>query len=230
MSENASPVNLEIKDSIAHIAFDDGKVNAISPSVAEALDKALDDAGKDGSGCEVVVISGRPGVFSAGFDLKVIQGSPEGASALMKSGFAMFNKIFSYPKPVVAACTGHGIAAGAIMLMCADLRIGADDDSFQIGLNEVAIGLEVPYFLIDLAKTRLANERIYESLALSKLYTPKEAVNAGFLDALVSPDKVVDEAFKRAETLKEYLKTEAYQKTKHRLRKDASQKMSDAYK
>lgn len=213
MSQNESPISLNIENSIAHISMDDGKVNALSFQLIADLAAALDEASKS----ELVLLSGNAKVFCAGFDLKVIQGPPKEATKLMRAGVDLFTQIFDYPKPVVAACTGHAIAGGAILLMCADYRVGPDNPEISIGLNEVSIGMVVPPFLIEIANARLAKERLHESLNLAKLYSPEDAKNVGFLDTLTK-DSVVETAMKESQGFVENLDSEAFQKTKKRLR------------
>ncbi len=221
MEENQSPVSLNIENSIAHISIDDGKVNALGIKVVEGLHSALDSANE----ADIILLSGRAGIFSAGFDLKVIRGDGADAKQLMNSGVDLFLKMFSYPKPIISACTGHAIAAGAILLMCSDIRIGPDDESIKIGLNEVSIGMEIPSFLVELASYRLAKERVYESLALAKLYTPSQALDAGFLDQTVKAETVLDAAKSSADEILEYLDLTAFQKTKQRLRQPTADKI-----
>lgn len=223
MEKNTSSINLEIKDSIAHIAMDDGKVNALSPQLIKDLMAALDEAEE----CGVVILSGNSKIFCAGFELKIIQGPKEGARDLMYEGVNLFNRIFSYPKPVIAACTGHAIAGGAILLMVSDLRIGPKS-SASIGLNEVSIGMEIPPFLIELAKARLANERLHEALNLSQIYSTEEAIAVGFLDK--TADSVLETAQSEAKKILENLDPVAFTKTKERLRGELSQKLKELNK
>ena len=220
MTQNNSSIKLETKDSIAHISMDDGKVNALSPTFIKELSNALDEA----EDAKAVILSGNAKAFSAGFDLKIIQGEREEATALMRAGVDLFIKVFNYPRPIVAACTGHAIAGGAIVLMCSDLRIGPEDPNIAIGLNEVSIGMEIPQFLVELATARLANERLYESLNLAKLYAPTEAKQVGFLD-IIAKD-VLQTAQKEAQDITERLNPEAFTKTKLRLRGNISERLT----
>ncbi len=233
MGQNA--VNLEIKNhndkegnekSIAHIALDDGKVNALSPQLVADLSKTLDEA----ESADVVLLSGNQKVFSAGFDLKVIRdGDTEeestAAKNLMRDGVNLFNQIFSYPKPVVVACTGHAIAGGAIMLMCSDLRVGPENTDISIGLNEVAIGMEIPPFLIEIANVRLANEKRYEALNLARLYNTEEAKSVGFLD--ITAKDVLDTALAEAKNIIDHLDPVAFTKSKQRLRGATSERIKE---
>ena len=131
--------------------MDDGKVNVFSIAMLRALHQAFDQAERDGT---VVLLTGRPGSFSAGFDLKTLREVPEDIRELLRLGATMAERILSFPAPVVAACAGHAFPAGAFLLMAADTRIGADGP-FTLGLNEVRIGLTLPWFAVVLARHRL---------------------------------------------------------------------------
>src|SRR5690606_9787937 len=110
---------------VATITFDDGKANALSHAVLDAFHQHLDRAEQE---AKAVVIAGRPTRFSAGFDLSVMRGEAEGVRALVTAGAELILRIYELPIPAVIACTGHAIAAGAIMLMAADVRIGTEGE------------------------------------------------------------------------------------------------------
>lgn len=103
------------------------------------------------------------------------------------------------PFPVVAACTGHALAAGALMLLAADLRIGAAG-GWKIGLNEVAIGMALPTWAIELARYRMPPSE-FDRIVLGETFAPDDAVAAGFLDRVVPEEDVVEEAATAASLL-----------------------------
>ncbi len=187
-------IKTEIREAVAAIALDDGKANALSPELIAGIHHALDVAEKD---AKAVVITGRPGRFSAGFNLKVLQQGPEAATDLVTAGGQLFLRFLEYPLPIVVGCTGHAIAAGAIALMTSDYRVGARGE-FQIGMNETAIGMTLPDFAVEFARERLSKRHIDRSIIHSEMYGPEAAVDAGFLDRVVAPDEVVAEAFGEA--------------------------------
>src|SRR5690606_39192132 len=124
-------VAYDLADGVATLTMDDGKVNAISPAMLAALDTALDRAEADGA---IVVLAGRSGVFSAGFDLKTLGARDKAAADLARGGFALTSRLVSFPAPVIGACTGHAVALGALLLAACDYRIGASGD-FKIVMN-----------------------------------------------------------------------------------------------
>jgi enoyl-CoA hydratase len=178
-------VSCDLADGIATLAMDDGKVNAMSPAMLRELHAAFDRAERERA---VVVLRGRAGIFSAGFDLKVFpRGRAQGVE-MLRLGATLAERVLSFPNPVVTACAGHAYPMGAFLLLCADRRIGAQG-SFKLGLNEVAIGLTLPLFAVEIARQRLTPP-YFQRAATGDMYGPEEAVTAGFLDELVAPEQV----------------------------------------
>jgi len=209
-------VRYTLDESIAVIRLDDGKVNALSHAVLDGLHAALDRAEKDDA--KAVVLAGREGRFSAGFDLSVMSEGIESANRLASKGGELAIRLYDSPRPVVLAVTGHALAMGAILLMSADERIGADGP-FKIGLNEVAIGMALPEFALIFAEARLSRRHLIRATSSAEIYTPAEAVDAGFLDRVVAPADVLSEAIARARSMAETLDETAHKKTKRALRK-----------
>jgi enoyl-CoA hydratase len=190
-------VHYEKTGAVAVLRLDDGKANAVSHELIEEFCAALDKARAEAS---AVLIAGRPGRFSAGFDLAKMTASPESARALVTAGCELLMRLYLHPQPVVVACTGHALAAGALILLAADRRIGAAGD-FKIGLNEVAIGLRLPIFAVELARERLSKRHFTPATVLGHVYDPADAVDVGYLDATVEPARVIETALAEAEVL-----------------------------
>lgn len=185
-----SLVSYAVADGVATVTMDDGKVNALSPAMLAELGAALDRAEADGA---AVVLAGRPGVFSAGYDLKVLRGGGDEAAAMLRSGFELGARMLAFPAPLVVACTGHAVAMGSFLLLCADVRIGAEGD-FRIVANEVAIGLALPGAAIEICRQRLAPAVLGRALGLAETFSPTTAVAAGFLDRTVAAAQLAAEA------------------------------------
>lgn len=205
-----STVTYELQDRVALITIDDGKANAISHDIANELHSALERARSEAG---AVALAGRPGRFSAGFDLSVMTSSPEAARNLLKAGADIAIEIHEFPMPVVIASTGHALAMGAILLMAADVRIGAEGN-YKIGLNEVAIGMPVPKFAVELARTSLSNAAFTAAVNHATVYDPAGAVVAGYLDQVVSDDAVLITAIAHAADLAERLDADAFKLTR----------------
>jgi enoyl-CoA hydratase len=177
----------ELDGRIATIKMDDGKVNALSIPMLQALHVAFDRAEEDGA---VVVLAGREGYLSAGFDLKVFAGGEvDRVVEMLKLGATLAERILAFPTPVLAVSSGHAIAAGSFLLLAADVRIGVDGP-FRIGLNEVKIGLTVPWFAIELARQRLTPAAFSRAVVNATMYGPEGARSAGFLDRVVEPNEL----------------------------------------
>jgi enoyl-CoA hydratase len=207
-------VSYELDGRIATLTMDDGKVNALSIPMLQALHAAFDRAEQDDA---VVVLRGRESYFSAGFDLKVFAGGDvERVVEMLKLGATLAERMLAFRAPVLAACNGHAVAAGSFLLLASDLRIGADGP-FQIGLNEVKIGLTVPWFAIELARQRLQPAAFSRALINATMYAPGEAMTAGFLDLVLTSDELHDASLEQGARLAE-LNAPAHAATKLRVR------------
>ena len=208
---------------VATIAIDDGKVNAFSVPMLRALHAAFDRAERDRA---VVLLQGRAGCFSAGFDRRVFGEGLEAVLKMLTLGATLAERVLCSPLPVVVACSGHAIAAGAFLPLAADLRIGADGP-FQIGLNEVRIGLTVPSFAIELARQRLSPAHFDAAVVNARMYAPRDAVAAGFLDRVVAPGELEQAGLDAAAELAA-LDMAAHAATKLRARADALSRLRAA--
>ncbi|HHO52452.1 MAG TPA: crotonase/enoyl-CoA hydratase family protein [Deltaproteobacteria bacterium] len=183
-------VRLELRDDVALVTLDDGKANALSPTMIGALQAALERARAEAA---AVVLAGRPQRFCAGFDLKIMATGPEAILSLVGSGAELLLELCAFPLPVVGACTGHAIAGGALLLATADHRVGVSGP-FKIGLNEVANGMPVPIFAHELARARLDPRELVRATVQAHLYDPEAAVAAGWLDEVVQPEALLPRA------------------------------------
>jgi enoyl-CoA hydratase len=175
-------VAIQIENQVATITIQNGKVNAISHQVIEEMNKALDQAQEAKA---VVVITGKPGMLSGGYDLNVMRESTSAAMELVEKGSTLSRRLLSFPFPVLVACPGHAVAKGAFLLLSADYRIGVEGN-FKIGLNEVAIGMSMHDAGVELARGRLAPVFFNRSVILAEMVSPQDAITAGFLDKVVS--------------------------------------------
>ncbi len=186
--------------SIALITLDDGKANALSKAMIASVRSAL-TAAEANSQCVAAVIAGRDGRFSAGFDLSVMQaGDAAAITEMVADGGELVRHIYGATIPVVAACTGHALAAGALMLLGADVRVGADGP-FKIGLNEVSIGMTLPEWAYTISRERISKRHLQRSLTNARLTDPAGSVDVGFLDMVVPPEQVVSTAIDEATAL-----------------------------
>lgn len=208
-----APLSYTLEGTVAVLRMDDGKANALSSTMIDALVEALDRAEKEAS---AAVLVGRDGKFCAGFDLKVMMSGPENAKALLKQGSALLMRLYGCKVPLVVACTGHALAGGALVLLTGDVRIGAAGP-FRIGLNEVQIGLPVPVLAMELARDRIDARELANATLMAKIYEPEEAARIGYLDKTVPAEEVLAAAMEEAKRLSGLPKG-AYAATKARLR------------
>ncbi len=216
-------VSVSVEGPVAVARIDDGKANAITHSMIASLHGALDRAAAD-DGVGAVAMIGRPGKFSAGFDLSVMQSGMDPARDLLRAGGELALRIYTFPKPVVAGCTGHALAMGAILLMAVDARVGAAG-AYKIGLNEVAIGMPVPRFAVELARDRLSKRHFVAAVNHAKVFTPEGAVDAGYLDELCSLDGVEDRTLECATELATTLRPAAFQLTRRFMRGELAEQL-----
>jgi enoyl-CoA hydratase len=206
----SEPVSTESSGDVTIIRLDDGKANALPPAVLAAIGNGLDQAEEAG---QAVLLVGRPGRFSAGFDLGVMrEGGPDAAREMVTAGARLALRLARFPAPVVMGATGHALAMGAVLLLTADTRIGARGE-FKIGFNEVAIGMATPVFLMEFARERISKRHFLRATIEAEIYDPESAVDAGFLDRAVEPDQVFDVALAEAERLAK-LPRAAYARTR----------------
>lgn len=208
---------VKTENGISVVTMDDGKANAISLTMLEAVNACLDQAEKEG---EVLVLTGRPDRFSAGFDLKFLASSSgDDVRKLVVGGGRLAMRLFTSKMPVVIASTGHSIAMGAFILLGGDTRIGARG-AYKIGANETVNGMTLPGFGTELPRARLNPMYLTEALVQARLYSPDESVPVGWLDRVVEPGALMDTAMEAATALKA-IANGAYYRNKMLVRKPA---------
>ena len=190
-------MNVDITNDICVITMDDGKANAVGHTFLDEINAGLDRAEQE---AKAVLLVGREGLFSAGFDLKEFQKGPDATRALARRGFELLLRLYGLPLPLVSACTGHGIALGAFILLASDSRVGISGD-FKVTLPETAISMDLPPCLMELVKQRIASAHITRAAIQSEVYTPEGAVEAGFLDEVVAPEALLERSMAIAEKL-----------------------------
>ena len=206
---------VEITNDIALIRMDDGKANAINFEMVAALNTALDKAEAE---AKAIVLAGRDGRFSGGFDLKAFASlGADGVYELLDAGAELLLRLYGGPLPVVAACTGHAIAMGVFILNACDTRVGAAGE-YKIGANEAVTGMQLPIFAMELSRDRLSPAHLTRAMIQGFIYNPEGAVEAGYLDMLAEADKVEAKALAVAGQLAQ-LPGKAYAWNKKSIRK-----------
>jgi enoyl-CoA hydratase len=190
-------VSYDVRDRIALVTITNGKANALSHDVINGIGDALTRAEEAGDDVGALVITATPGMFSGGFDLAVMRSTPEAAMSLVSDGGELITRLYGSEVPVIAACTGHAIAAGSLLLLGADARLGARGE-FRIGLIETQIGMVLPRWAIELSEERLSRRHFQAATVGARIYDPDGAAAAGFLDDVVPPEALADAALAEA--------------------------------
>ena len=190
-------VTYRLRDSVATITMDDGKVNALSRPMLTELGAAFDRAAADRA---VVVLTGRAGVLSAGFDLPVLRAGGAAAADLLHAGFELAQRMLAFPTPVLVACPGHAVAMGVFLVLSGDYRIGASGP-YKLTANEVAIGMTMPLAAVEICRQRLTPACFNRAVLLAEVFKPQDAVAAGFLDRVVPPAELAETAAAAAAAL-----------------------------
>jgi enoyl-CoA hydratase len=207
-------VTYDSTDGISTIALDDGKANVLSARMLGEINAALDRAEAERN---VVMLTGRPGMFSGGFDLAVFKEGGAPVAEMLEAGARTAERLLSFPSPVVVACTGHAIAMGAFLLLSGDVRLGVAKGAFKIVVNEVQIGLTVPRFAVEVCRQRLLPTRFNTAVLTAQPHTPEQAVEAGFLDYVVPENELMSAARDKAKQLSTLARS-AFTATKLRAR------------
>jgi enoyl-CoA hydratase len=221
---SAKIATLTNKDDISIITLDDGKANVFSPKMIQDVNECLDKVPTESG---ALIITGREGMFSAGFDLKIISaGDIQATMDMSLSGFKLLSRIFSFPRPVLAACSGHGIALGTFLLCCCDYRIGVKGD-FMIGANEMRTNMVIPIPILELISHRVSSSHKYRAILGAEMYSLQNGVEAGLIDEIVDSNDLMEAAKLKAKDLAS-MGHPSYSLTKELFIREPLQKINDA--
>jgi enoyl-CoA hydratase len=221
-------VTYGIEDGIARITMDDGKANAMNREFFEEMGKSMDQAESDRA--KALVITGRPGFFSGGLDLKLL---PTLSASEMGDFFITFARtmlrVFSFPVPTIAAITGHAIAGGAMLAFACDRRF-ALDGPYRIQMNETLIGIPLPSWMFLIARSAIPSRWSNEALLHARAYNPNEALERGILDAVAQDADNLASQVKAATAEMLSLNLPAYAVSKKNLRQEEIEHALDLLK
>ncbi|MFT4872715.1 crotonase/enoyl-CoA hydratase family protein [Congregibacter sp.] len=186
------------QDNVVILHFDDGKANVVGHQFLDDMTAGLDRAEREKAGA--VIIRGRAGMFSAGFDLGEFKKGAEQGQAMVKRGFELLIRLTGFPLPLVASCTGHCVAMGAFIVMASDSRVGTRG-AFKVTLPETAISMDLPPILVALTASRIVKEHLTRAALQSEVYDPEQAVSAGFFDEVVDAKQLESRCMEIAQHL-----------------------------
>ena len=216
--------NLISEDDISIIKLDDGKANVFSPKMIQDVNECLDKVPTESG---ALIISGRKGMFSAGFDLKIISaGDMQATMDMSLSGFKLLSRLFSFPRPILAACSGHGIALGTFLLCCCDYRVGVKGD-FMIGANEMRTNMVIPIPILELINHRVSSSHKYRAILGAEMYSIENGIGAGLIDEVVDAENLMETAMLKAKDLAT-MGHPSYTLTKELLIREPLKKINDA--
>ena len=211
---------------IAYLSMDNGKSNALHMEMLDEFAQLLQQAADDPA-VEALIIEGKPGFFSSGLDLITLYDYDAAQMHTFWEKFmALLLQLWSFPKPSVAAISGHSPAGGCVLALCCDYRLMAEGD-FIIGLNEVPVGIVVPSSIFDLYSFWIGHARAYRFLLEGKLMKPQEALEVGLIDEVVPADRLQTAATRRVKSVMQF-EQHAWRTTKQNLRKAMASQMEMA--
>ena len=184
-------------DAILELRLTRPPVNALNPELVRRLRKAVEDAAAQGA--RGIVLSGRPGMFSAGLDVpELLQLNRAALVAFWLDFFGLCAALAASPIPVVAAIGGHSPAGGAVLSIFCDYRVMARSvdpaKSFRIGLNEVQVGLFVPEVIQCALRRLVGTYRAERMVVAGQMLEPEQALEVGLVDELTGVEEVSSRA------------------------------------
>jgi enoyl-CoA hydratase len=204
----------QFDDGVLTLTLDDGARNALNPDAFDAIADGFRSAGDD---VTAIVLTGRPGVMTAGLDVKYMAAAGrDGVRDLLVRFGRTWMQVWTEPRPTVLAATGHCLAAGTMLAMACDHAVAAQGE-WAWGLTETQIDFELPEFGLALARANVRTDRFEDLLLPGRRVTPVEAVECGYADELAPGDDVLTRAQEVARELAT-LPQRAYAGTKRRLR------------
>ena len=215
-------IELGNQGGVAILRMADGKANAMSIDFCEAMTERFEEVRT--SSARAVVITGSGKIFSAGVDLLRLQegGRPYIRKFLPALG-AMFETVFSHPKPVVAAINGHAVAGGCVLACAADKRLMAREAG-GIGVTELLVGVPFPAIAMEIMRHATAPQYFEDTIFSGATYQPPDAATRGLVDEIVDPEGLLDRAIAAAQALAA-LPPAAYVLTKRQTRQPALERL-----
>ncbi|MBW2723993.1 MAG: enoyl-CoA hydratase/isomerase family protein [Deltaproteobacteria bacterium] len=200
-----------------------GKANALDLEFLEEISRVFEELAASDAGA--VVITGTGGIFSAGVDLKrLAAGGVEYTRDFIPALTDAFEKMFFFPRPLVAACNGHAIAGGAVMLCTADVRYAARGKG-RIGVPELLVGVPFPLIALQIMKFAVRADRLQEVVYTGENHDVESAVVMGLCEKLFEADELVEKACARAQELAE-IPSESFRFSKEAMRVEVKELLS----
>jgi len=199
-----------------------GKANALDIELCEAL--AARFRHLENSAATAVVLTGKGGIFSAGVDLKRLGAEgPSYVRRFLPALHRLYEAVFFYPKPVVAAINGHAIAGGCVLACCADRRIMAREGG-RIGVTEILVGVPFPALAFEVVRFAVPSRYFPEFTLTGATYATDEAVQRGWIDEVAEPGELMDDVLATARELA-LVSQPAFRQTKSQIRQPVRERL-----
>ena len=211
-------LRIEPADGITVVTLDRPPVNAMSlefvHEIADAAERLRDAAEPPAA----VLLAGSERAFSAGLDLRALPTLDTADQRSLVAGLnRMFCEWYALQFPVVGAITGHAIAGGMLLALCADVRIGSDAGRY--GITELQVGVPFPVAAMGLVRGELSPSAGRRLALRADVVDAAEALRLGVLDEVLAAGQVRERALALAHELAT-LPPPAYAATKQALRGD----------
>ena len=189
---------LTTEGDVSIITLDDGKANVFSNAMSSTINQLLDEVPNDKG---ALLITGRQGLLSGGFDLKTMTGGEaKDIIEMTVNGFKLLARIYGFSRPVVVASSGHAIALGAFLLCCADYRVGAKG-KYLVQANEHRNNMSIPIPILEISKSRISKRHWHRAILNAEAYPIDQSVEAGYLDEVVDEEDLMKRAMEVATDL-----------------------------
>jgi enoyl-CoA hydratase len=209
-------INVEQRDRLSIFHMGHGKANALDTEFCQALTARLEE--HRSSATQALILTGHGQIFSAGVDLlRVLDGGSSYLTAFLPALRTVFEALFCFPKPVIAAINGHAIAGGCVLACAADCRLMAAPSGGRIGVPELLVGVPFPTIALEIMRSITAPQHLPAILYGGATFDPAHALERGLVDALVPPDMLIQQAVASAEGLTA-LPPSAFALTKQQMR------------
>jgi enoyl-CoA hydratase len=204
-------IDISRDEELAILRLNDPPVNALGPDFMEAIIAGIDEVER--SDARALIVTGEGIAFSAGADLFIVlDAAQDDIAAGIETMSRMFERLFRFPKPTVAAVNGHAIAGGAVLTCACDYRVAAAGDA-KIGFSELAVGVPFPRWALEILRFAVGSQHVRNLALKARNYSVDEARAMGMVDEVADPDELMRQATRAARRLAR-VPTETYAVTK----------------
>jgi len=194
-------IKAEYHDNVTVLRLNREITNAINLTLVNALAGKLKETRKNPNVLGCVIASSNEKFFSIGFDIpELIKLSKEDFREFYHSFNQLCIDLYTFPKPMIAAITGHAVAGGCILALCCDYRFIAKGNKLM-GLNEIKLGVPIPYpadrILYELVGYRNARDIV----DTGEFFPPEKLLDMGVVDKVFPMEKMLPKAIEKMQSL-----------------------------